>query len=64
LTKRLLLGKAPDNPISWSVSALMWKLAVVVPEVTGTTVSVVPVPEAEDTRDFWAIATGVPSRVV
>jgi hypothetical protein len=42
----------------------MWKLAVVVPEVTGTTVSVVPVPEAEDTRDFWAIATGVPSRVV
>ncbi len=44
----------------------MWKLVVVVPELTGTTVSVVPVDPAaeEDTRDFWAMATGVPSRVV
>ena len=68
MTNRLLLGSAPDNPISWSVSALIWKLVVVPPPevtaLTGTTVSVVPVPGAEDTRDFWAMATEVPSRVV
>ena len=60
MTNRLLLGRAPDIPISCRVSALSWKL-VVVPEVTDVTGTLVSV--AEETVVFCAMATGVPSRV-